>query len=949
MTNTDVTIGHVNIHSLPKKLDSIIDLISHHSISVLGITETGLNHERHSDELVTLPEFTCERRDSTHKLHKGVIVYIHCAIGHCVKRRLDLEVTNVECVWIEIRQFSQRPVLVGFLYRNPRHKIDYDQSWCDDFLHMMTKVSSCRLNLILLGDFNIDLLKVQEEWIANTTALGLTQLIKTPTRVEKRGPLITQSLIDHIYTNSPDLIHNIFASDIGVSDHKPIICTWSCKLPPNGLKCHKYMWYHSSNKFDEDDFCADLCLANLDHLVLNSSTADNAASAWSAAFLAIVDKHFPLRKQRIKNQPAPNWLTPEIKEAMRMRDKLKKNKRFEEYKKQRNKVTDLLRKSKREYYERTVKDSKNMSQVWQAVNVLSNKKQLRTSKSPLQFTPDEANSYFVSVADTIHGTSAQTLPCCLDDTIKSNIKDFCSSKLNNSDSFTIPFLSVHDVVRLISKINNKKTMGPDTLNAKIIKYALPCISVSLTILYNRCLEEQTFPSVFKEALVIPLPKGKKPSSLDDFRPISILPILSKPLEKHLHNHLLSYMESKHLFHEYQSGFRPNHSCHTALIRMCNSWLENINDHEITGTLFLDLRKAFNCVNHEILLEKLTLYLQNNNVVHFFASYLSNRSQKTIINGSLSSAGYLKCGVPQGSILGPLLFSIYINDLPLFLRHKAEVPVDLFADDCTLSARGKAITSIQQVLQDSINDVSNWCSSNAMMLNHSKSKSMVISTRQKHQLQPLQLKLNIGLDTIEQVKVHRVLGCLIDETMSFHPHIDSILKTMSRNIYLMSRLWHFVSTEALLAFFYGHCMSHINYASTIWCNTDENYINKLNRLHKRAVKILFRAPNMTTIEKYKHLKVLALKDQFRYNACKMVFRQSHQLVPMYLQKLLPHKNPRTLVYTKPTGTSRLNITQAGFTFSGVSAWNDLPHQCKSCNTLGTFKKAVHKHYLNQLSL
>ena len=609
----------------------------------------------------------------------------------------------------------------------------------------------------------------------------------------------------------------------------------------------------------------------------------------------------------------------------------------------------MLRKSKRAYYEKTVTDCKNMSQVWHAVNTLSNKKQSKASKNSPEFSPNEANSYFLSVTDVIHGSSSKNIPNHLEETAKKTIKDFCSSKLDNSDCFTIPFLTVHDVVRLISKLNNKKTMGTDTLNAQIIKSALPCISVSLTILYNRCIEEQIFPSVLKEAMVIPLPKSKKPSTLDDFRPISILPILSKPLEKHIHKFLLSYLESKHLLHEYQSGFRPNHSCHTALIRMCNSWLEKINDHEIIGTVFLDLRKAFNCVNHSILLEKLHMYLQNSNIMHFFNSYLSNRTQRTLINGSLSSPGILNCGVPQGSILGPLLFSIYINDLPLFLRHKTEVTLDLFADDSTLSASSKNIERIEQCLQDSLNDVSVWCKSNAMMLNHSKSKSMVITTRQKHQLQPLSLNLKIGLNAIEQVKSHRVLGCLIDETMSFHPHIDSVLKTVSRNLYLMSRLWHYVSTEALLAFFHGHCMSHINYASTIWCNTDENYLNKLNRLHKRAIKIIYRVPDITTSEKYQHLGILTLKNQFKYNACKMVFRQSHQLVPTYLQRLLPRQNPRTLDYAKPAQTSRLNITQAGFTYSSVSVWNALPYQCKSCTTLGNFKKAVHLHYLSQLSL
>ena len=224
--------------------------------------------------------------------------------------------------------------------------------------------------------------------------------------------------------------------------------------------------------------------------------------------------------------------------------------------------------------------------------------------------------------------------------------------------------------------------------------------------------------------------------------------------------------------------------------------------------------------------------------------------------------------------------------------------------------------------------------------------MVLTTRQKHQRSPLHLNLSKGNQDIEQVRAHRLLGVIIDEKFTFHRHVNSVIKKVSRNLYLMSKLWHYVPTEALLSFFYAHCLSHINYASTIWCNTDNDHINKLNRLHKRAVKLIYRAPNISTMDKYKHLNILTLNNQFLFNACTIVFKQCHALVPVYLQELLPRQNARTLDFAKPPSTSRLNITQAGFVFSSVSAWNSLPLNCKSCSKVGSFKQSLRKHLLTQ---
>ena len=212
-------------------------------------------------------------------------------------------------------------------------------------------------------------------------------------------------------------------------------------------------------------------------------------------------------------------------------------------------------------------------------------------------------------------------------------------------------------------------MGPDNIPTYLLKLAIPYVVNSLTYIYNLCIQKNIFPKIFKTAKVIPLPKNTDRTDPNNFRPISLLSVLSKPLEKHVHRHLSTFMEKHNLFHTFQSGFRSKHSCHTALSAMCDMWLSAVDRSEIVGAVFLDFRKAFDLVDHAILQQKLRVYLNNSSAVRFFQSYLSDRSQYVCANGKFSATGTIQSGVPQGSTLGPLLFCIFINDLPLHIQDK----------------------------------------------------------------------------------------------------------------------------------------------------------------------------------------------------------------------------------------------------------------------------------------
>ena len=269
-----------------------------------------------------------------------------------------------------------------------------------------------------------------------------------------------------------------------------------------------------------------------------------------------------------------------------------------------------------------------------------------------------------------------------------------------------------------------------------------------------------YPSEFQKAKVFHLAKTRDHKNLNDYRPISLLSVLSKLLERYVHKHLVTYLETRDLFHPLQSGFRRKYSCNTVLARLTDSWLSAINRSDLSGDVFLDLKKAFDLVDHRILSSKLSVYLNSSNSLPFFCSYLKNRVQRVFIRGSYSSEGTVKYGVPQGSVLGPVLFCIYINDLPLHIP-SSSAEYHMLADDTTLHATGKSVAQIQKTLQLCLDPISVWCNVNHMLTTPVKTKSMIITTRLKHQLSDLSLRLSLDGQNTENVTEHRLLGLIVD--------------------------------------------------------------------------------------------------------------------------------------------------------------------------------------------
>ena len=348
---------------------------------------------------------------------------------------------------------------------------------------MMDAASLDASEVILLGDFNIDLLKPQTSWLDITSSYNLVQLVNSPTRITASS----KTIIDHIYSTHEQNICELCVPIFGCSDHLPICLTWSkkgTKIPKTG---HKYCTYRSFSKFNKEQFLFDLSHSSL-YNVYNFTDPEKAVEYWLHAFNSVYDKHTPFKTQRIKHTSKPKWFTKEIQDAIWLRNKLLKAGKHLEYKKQRNKVNSMKRTAKKQYFEELVSSKQNSKAVWSAINQLTNKSFPKQSCPVRHISPDSINLHFTTNADKVIKTN------CANENNLRELRTFCNSK-NIISTLVKPPMSITEVYQALCHLKQSGTRGLDGIDGKILKLSAPVIAETLTYVYNLCIDKSHFPVI----------------------------------------------------------------------------------------------------------------------------------------------------------------------------------------------------------------------------------------------------------------------------------------------------------------------------------------------------------------------------------------------------------------------------------------------------------------------
>ena len=482
-------------------------------------------------------------------------------------------------------------------------------------------------------------------------------------------------------------------------------------------------------------------------------------------------------------------------------------------------------KYRKAYFEKFKGDSRKQ---WQMINSLLNRKNKTTHINKLigdegviinkpESIANSFNDYFCNIASNLKN-----------DTHSSAREHEQFLKNSISRSMYLNMTDAGEVHKTINSFKNKAT-GDTKIDALKIANTSHNFTNVLAMIINKSFQEGVFPEQMKMARVIPIHKEGSKSDVGNYRPISLLTSFSKIFEKLMHCRLLKFLESNNSLFEMQYGFRPGRSCEHALLNAQNLLLESLTKHQISLLLLIDFSKAFDMVDHSILLKKLEHYGVRGLALKWIGSYLSGRKQFVSVNGSNSNTRDIKYGVPQGSILGPLLFIIYINDIPEIARFAKFI---LYADDANIILTADTIEMIHSQLSKLIACLVTWVSANGLALNLKKTKYMIFS-RTRHTNLPAPLV--ISNTAIERKSEARFLGVIIDESLNWSRHVKTIISKMSRYVGIMYKIKKFLPLTARLQIYHSFVQSHLNFCSLVWGFSAKSNIEALFSKQKKGLR------------------------------------------------------------------------------------------------------------------
>ena len=415
--------------------------------------------------------------------------------------------------------------------------------------------------------------------------------------------------------------------------------------------------------------------------------------------------------------------------------------------------------------------------------------------------------------------------------------------------------------------------GWDGTKMELLKEVKDFLSVPLSHLINLSMEQGIVPDELKLARVVPIFKSGDKTQTLNYRPISVLPSLSKLFERVIHNRISKFLEKYKILYAYQFGFRKDHSTCLATSYLVDKITKALDDKEYFLSVFLDLSKAFDTVNHNILLIKLAHYGIRGSALNWFKSYLSNRKQFVEINASKSNTQNIACGVPQGSILGPLLFFIYINDLP----NASNILKTLnFADDTTLFFKDKCINNLQITMNQELKKIVQWLTANQLSLNIKKTCAMLFSTKSSV---TNSLNICINNEIVPFVDQFKFLGVVFDKGLHWKLHIDVISCKIAKSTGIINKVKHKLNYSTLITFYYLFVYPYLNYCNTIWGNAALKHVNGLHLLQKRIVRLIFNAGfHDHTKELFVTAKIVNIFDLYKFNVLLLMFKHFKNLLP-----------------------------------------------------------------------
>lgn len=553
---------------------------------------------------------------------------------------------------------------------------------------------------------------------------------------------------------------------------------------------------------------------------------------------------------------------------------------------------------------------------------------------------NEFNNYFVSIGKELANKI-----------LNNGINPLTYIKENEQNIQTL--ITNEQYVRNIVKTVNNCSPGWDKLNPNICKQTIDCYARELTQLLNQSYDQGIFPDELKMAKVVPLFKQGKTSLIENYRPVSILNYFSKFFEKIMYNHIIEFLNENNILSKYQFGFRQKHSTNHALITIVEKIARALDNKQQVIGVYLDFRKAFDTVDHQILLSKLQKYGIRGKTLEWFQSYLHNRTQYVEYNNSHSTVKHISMGVPQGSILGPLLFLIYVNDISDVSDKLYSI---LFADDTNVFIEGSNLNNLINTLNEELHKLTMWLDSNKLTINLSKTHYMIFHRSRIKQSNDATINVLLNNTPIMKVNSTKFLGVIIDNKLNWTEHILAVKRKIARGLAILCKIRKKLDKRVLKQMYYSYIECHLIYCIEIWGNTNKTNITSLFRLQKKAIRLItYSHYRAHTEQLFMSLNILPLLKLVQYRIAIMMFKFSNNELPIALTPLFVYNN-NTHNYNTRTGNllrpTRANTEHMYKSFSAQSVhiWNEISHRINTEVSLCSFKHLLRKYlFLNDLNI
>jgi len=811
-----------------------------------------------------------------------------------------------ESLFIEITCNNQK-IVIGSVYR-PGTK--YPGLSCTDqfaefsniLSNTLSEISSKYDKVYIFGDFNLDLLKVNEnkfvsEYIDNLLSFGFLQIVTKPTRLTENSA----TLIDHILTN---VSNETFDSSLlcwKISDHLPLIHKISFK---KNKANHPKIKTRNFSQSNIDRFKKALLNYNWNH-VLVENCPQSAFTNFSNTFNNLIDAFFPesVKKFNSNLHKIEPWMTSGILTSRRKKGTLYKLQlknpslqNRENFKKYRNIYNTVIRTAKKNFFRMQIEsNTKNLRKTWQILSSAIRKpKNKKDSCSSLNVSDSIINdpSLMAESFNKFFATAAINVVNKINPSDRSATDNITANE--NLFSLKSSPVTISEILEATKALQDKKTPDFNGISSNFLKRIIFTIARPLHHIFLLSFDKGIVPSQLKIAKVIPIFKSGDRCNMDNYRPISLLNSFSKILEKIVACRLSSFLSTCNILSDWQFGFRPKHSTVHPMIHLTNFLSNSINEKKHSIAIFCDLKKAFDCCDHSILLSKLEKYGIRGSELSWFKSYLNDRKQFVHINGKNSLLETVLLGVPQGSILGPLLFLIYINDLPL----SSKLFTLLFADDTTLMASSDSVESLNLLVNTEFKKICDFFRTNKLMLHPDKTKILFFSNTSKgegvHILcnnnnndsnDPSLIKHLPIIANNDDIPAAKFLGIYFDSNLSFKYQISCLKKKLSKALYILRSVKNMLPKNSLKLIYYTVFHCHLIYAIQVWSCCPQNLLSDLFKLQKAAVRIICdKKYNEHTEPLFKMEEILPLPDLVNFFKLQFMQRFIHDFLPVSFNRI-----------------------------------------------------------------